>query len=74
MVDFALFCLLISTLLMGVRMVVTSIGLKMTIENEDCPEERKDVEGNKLGLNICNYGSLALNIIAMVLLLVNIAE
>jgi hypothetical protein len=58
---------------MGVRMVVTSIGLKMTVENEECPEEIKDVEGNKLGLNICNYGSLALNILAMILLLVNIA-
>lgn len=74
MVDLALFCLLISTLLMGVRTVVTSIGLKMTIENEDCPEERKDVEGNKLGLNLCNYGSLVLNIVAMVLLIISIAE
>lgn len=59
---------------MGVRIVVTSIGLKMTIENEDCPEEKKDVEGNKLGLNICNYGSLGLNVIALILLIISIAE
>lgn len=74
MIDLALFCVLISTLLMSVRMVVTSMGLKMTVDNEDCPEEKKDVAGNKLGLNICNYGSLGLNIIALILLIISIAE
>lgn len=74
MIDFALFCILFSTLLQAVRLVVTTIGLKLNVEETDCPEAYTDVKWNKIGLSICNYGSLILNVVAMVLLMVSISE
>lgn len=73
MIDLALFCLIISTLLTAVRIAVTSIGLKMEPDNEECPDGKEDVKWNKVGLAVCNYGSLALNIVAMVLIIMIIA-
>ena len=73
MIDLALFCLIISTLLTAVRITVTSIGLKMDVDNEECPDEKEDVKWNKVGLAVCNYGSLAFNIVAMVLIIMVIA-
>lgn len=74
MIDLALFCLIMSTLLMVTRLVVTNIGLKMTVDEGDCPDAYVDVKWNKIGLAICNYGSLGFNIFAMVLIIIVICS
>lgn len=72
--DLALFFVIISTLLHIIKIVVENIGLKLTVDNPNCSEEKLDVNNNKLGLKICNYGTLIFNICAIITLIISIAS